>query len=374
MKFSDIPAHENVKRRLTDLVDSDRIPHALLLQGPQGIGKFAMARALAQYIHCTDKQNGDSCGKCPSCIQHQTFNHIDTHFSFPVVKRKSGNTVISDDYISEWKEFLTENPFMDFGNWLSKLGNPTSLPTFYVTESDSLISKLSYTSHSSKYKIVLMWLPERMMEQCANKLLKLIEEPFHDTIFIMTSDTPEEILPTIYSRCQRIDMKRLSDHDIADYLMKNRSVDYNEALAAANISEGSVSGAMKQLDITEESAYHLESFITLMRLAYQRKIVDLRKWAFDIASLGRERQVAFLTYCCRMLRENFIYNIKSPELNYMTSAEDNFSKNFARFVNERNVIQLNRVFDNAIKDISGNTNSKIVMFDVAVKVILLLKR
>lgn len=373
MKFSDIPAHESAKQHLRNLVDDDKIPHAILIEGPQGIGKFAMARALAQYIHCTNRQNGDSCGKCPSCIQHQTFNHIDTHYSFPVVKRKSGSSAISDDYIAEWKEFVDSDPYMDFGNWLSQLGNPATLPTFYVNESDSLISKLSFTAHSSKYKIVLMWLPERMMEQCANKLLKLVEEPFHDSIFIMTSNTPDEILPTIYSRCQRIGLRRLPDKEIAEYLERKLAVNFNNAIAIAHIAEGSISKAVNLLDISEESSQYFNWFVSLMRLSYQRKIVELRKWAFDIASLGRERQIAFLTYCCRMLRENFIYNLQNPQLNYLTTDESIFSRNFARFVNERNVIKLNRVFQNAVTDISGNTNSKIVLFDVAVRVILLLK-
>lgn len=373
MKFSDIPAHESAKQHLRNLVDDDKIPHAILIEGHQGIGKFAMARALAQYIHCTNRQNGDSCGVCPSCIQHQTFNHIDTHYSFPVVKRKSGSSTISDDYIAEWKEFISSDPYMDFENWLSQLGNPTTIPTFYVNESDSLISKLSFTAHSSKYKIVLMWLPERMMEQCANKLLKLIEEPFHDSIFIMTSNTPAEILPTIYSRCQRIALKRLPDKDIAEYLEHKSAVNPNDAMAIAHIAEGSVSKAVNLLNISEESHQYFNWFVSLMRLSYQRKIVELRKWAFDIASYGRERQIAFLTYCCRMLRENFIHNLQNPQLNYLTTDESDFSRNFARFVNERNVIKLNQVFQDAVTDISGNTNSKIVLFDIAIRVILLLK-
>lgn len=374
MRFSDIPGHEQVKERLREMADSGRIPHAILLQGPQGIGKFSMARALAQYIHCTDRHDGDSCGRCPSCIQHQSFNHIDTHFSFPIVKKKgSSAAVISDDYIEQWREFLLADPWMDFSLWLNKLGDPTSQPTFFVSESDSLISKLAFTAHASKYKVVLLWLPERMREDAANKLLKLIEEPFGDTVFIMTSDAPAEILPTIYSRCQRVEMKRLPDDRLSDYLQTTAGVDRQDAMAVAHIAEGSISRALKQLDVADESKQNLEWFIQLMRLAYQRKIVDLRKWANDIASTGRERQIAFLTYCARMLRENFIYNLRQPALNYLNTEEAAFSRNFARFITAENVQKLDRAFNRGITDVAGNTNSKMVFFDLAIHAILLLK-
>lgn len=356
------------------MADTGRIPHAILLQGPQGTGKFALARAFAQYIHCTDRHDGDSCGKCPSCIQHQSFNHIDTYYSFPIVKKKgSTSAVISDDFIEQWREFLLSDPWMDFSQWLNKLGDPTSQPTFFVSESDSLISKLAFTAHASKYKTVLLWLPERMREDSANKLLKLIEEPFGDTVFIMTSDAPAEILPTIYSRCQRIDVKRLDDETLSHYLEQTAGISYQDAMAVSHIAEGSISRALKQLDVEDESKQNLQWFIQLMRLAYQRKIVDLRKWSNEIASTGRERQISFLSYCARMLRENFIYNLHNPSLNYLNTDEASFSRNFARFITADNVLKLNRSFNQAITDISGNTNSKMVFFDLSIHAILLLK-
>lgn len=375
MKFEDIPGQHKVKQRLIDMVDNERIPHAILLQGEQGVGKFALAQALAQYIHCPNRANGDSCGVCPSCRQHASFNHIDTFFSFPVIKKKSSGTPpVSDDFIEEFKHFVVADPMMNFEGWLEELGSPSTLPVMYVTESDTLISKLSFTARSAKYKIVVMWLPERMNEQCANKLLKLIEEPFSDTIFILSSDSPQEILPTIYSRCQRIDVERFTDNDISDFLCKRYSLNPQDALSIAHNAEGSLTKALKQLSTTGINSKYFELFIRLMRSAYARKVADLKAWSAEVSTLGREQQLSFLKYCDRLTRENFIYNLHEHDLTYLNTSEEKFSTKFAPFISERNVQALSRTFNDAVKDIAGNANSKIVLFDVAVRTILLIKQ
>lgn len=375
MKFEDIPGQHKVKQRLIDMVDNERIPHAILLQGEQGVGKFALAQALAQYIHCPNRADGDSCGVCPSCRQHESFNHIDTFFSFPVIKKKSSGTPpVSDDFIEEFKHFVVADPMMNFEGWLEELGSPSTLPVMYVTESDTLISKLSFTARSAKYKIVVMWLPERMNEQCANKLLKLIEEPFSDTIFILSSDSPQEILPTIYSRCQRIDVERFTDNDISDFLCKRFSLNSQDALSIAHNAEGSLTKALKQLSTTGINSKYFELFIRFMRSAYARKVADLKVWSAEVSTLGREQQLSFLKYCDRLTRENFIYNLHEHDLTYLNTSEEKFSTKFAPFISERNVQALSRTFNDAIKDIAGNANSKIVLFDVAVRTILLIKQ
>ena len=373
MKFSDIISHESAKNRLRGFVDSGRIPHAILLEGQQGIGKFALARAFAQYVHCENRVNGDSCGCCPSCIQHQSFNHIDTHFVFPIIKKGSGKSAVSDDYIEEWREFLSQNPYMDFDKWLILLDNINAQPHIFVDESIDLIRKLNYTAHKAKYKIVLLWLPERMKLECANKLLKLIEEPFSDTLFVMVSNDSKQILPTIYSRTQRVELLRLGDDSIANYLVEKFASDPTTALSIAHLAEGNINKAEKEFAVSKEKSQFFEMFVELMRLAYQRKINDLKRWSNDAASLGREPAIQFLNYCQRLIRENFIYNLNVNELNYMNKSEAQFSVNFARFITERNVQKLIEVLNKAQIDISGNANSKIVFFDLAIKVILLLK-
>ena len=372
MKFSDILSHEYAKDRLRRFVEQDKIPHAILIEGESGIGKFALARAFAQYIHCENRQNGDSCGVCPSCIQHQSFNHIDTHFIFPVVKKNSRPT-ISDDYNEEWREFLTNNQYMNFESWLKILDNINAQPHIFVEESVDIIRKLNYTAHKAKYKIVLLWLPERMKNECANKLLKLIEEPFNDTLFIMVSNDAKHILPTIYSRTQRVELLRLGDDIVADYLSKKYALDYTEALSIAHIAEGNISKAEQEINLANDSSYFFKLFVELMRLAYQRKIYDLKQWSYNVSSLGREQEIKFLCYCQRLIRENFIRNLNVGDLNYMNKSELDFSINFARFINERNVVKLIEVLNKAQIDIAGNSNAKIVLFDLSVKIILLLK-
>lgn len=373
MNFASIPAHENVKRQLRDMVADNRIPHAILLHGPAGIGKYAIARAFATYLHCENPVNGDSCGRCPACIQHSSLNHIDTLHVFPVVKTEKLRAPLSDDYIDEFRRFIAASPFMDFEKWTAMLDKKNAQPQIYVSESEQLERKLSVTAAVSRYKIVLIWLPEKMNEQTANKLLKLIEEPFGDTIFILVSNDAASILPTVYSRCRPIEMKRLPDDTVARYLVENAAMDPQDALATAHIAEGDVNRALRTLDATSASRMFFDYFIALMRKAYQRDVRELKKWSNDLAALGREQMIKFYDYSQRLIRENFIYNFNLPELNYMNRDEAKFSKNFARFITENNAPKIIAEMNRAAADIAGNANAKIVNFDFAIKMIILIK-
>lgn len=374
MRFADIPGQEEIKVKLRSIAENDRIPHALLLEGPTGAGKFALARAFAQYIKCENKSDGDSCGCCPSCIRQQAFSDIDTYFVFPVVKReKDTKAPTSDDFLEEWKDYLSGRTYMDFERWTTFFDKKNAQPITYVTESDSLLHKLSYASHNSKYKIVLWWLPEKMNTEAANKLLKIIEEPFEDTLFILTSDNPKLIIETIYSRLQRINVKALNDRTIASELEKKFAIDPADALVIAHNANGNMTAAIRSLDSRNDENDFLESFMSLMRLAYQRKVAELREWANNLTNFGREKEVKFYEYAIRLIRENFILNFNIPDLNYLNRKERDFCKNFARFITERNVEKLIDTFDKAKIDIQGNGNGKIINFDVAIKVILFLK-
>lgn len=372
MRFADIPGHEDIKSRLRDMVDGNHIPHALLLEGPSGTGKFSLARALASYIHCTNRINGDSCGVCESCLQHSSFNHIDTFYSFPVVKKNDYAT--SDDYVVDFREFITKYPYMDFSHWQSKLGNVNARPKIYVEEAATLLDRLNHTARRSKYKIVLMWLPERMQPEAANKLLKVIEEPYADTLFILASNNAAEILPTIYSRTQRIKVRRYSDDEVAAYIEKKLKLDSTEAAAIAALSEGNINNAISAVKNAKTHAKQLDLFMRLMRLAWKRQIRDLRAWSLEVAGLGREAFINFLNYCSRMARDNFMLNIGDNRLVAMTTDEMAFSARFSPFINERNVEAIIAEFDQAANDISMNGNAKMIAFDLAVKMVILLRK
>lgn len=374
MKFSQIPAHDNVKRQLREMVADRRIPHALLLHGPEGIGKFMLARTFSQYLHCqAPTSDGEPCGQCPSCRQHESFNHVDNLYVFPVVKTDKLKAPVSDDYMTEFREFVEANPFMDFERWTGYFEKKNAQPVIYVSESEALEQRLAVTTTVSRYKTVVIWLPEKMNEQTANKLLKLIEEPFADTVFILVSDNASAILPTIYSRCRPIEMKRLSDSDIADYLSSRMAIEPQDALSMAHIAAGDMNAALRAMDATSVSRMFFDYFVSLMRLAYQRDVKGLKEWSNELAGLGREQEIKFYDYARRLIRENFVFNFKVPELNYLNRTEAKFSEKFARFITENNVERIIAEMDRAAADIAGNANGKIVNFDFAIKMIILIK-
>ena len=373
MRFADVVGHAGAKDRLIKMAVEGRLPHALLLSAPEGSGEMMLARALAQFIHCTGREPNaaDSCGRCPSCLQHQSLNHADLHFVFPVLKKKSQDTV-SEDWMADWRDFLKDDPWMDFRRWQSSLGNPNGQPKIYVHDAEALRRKMSLSARSSNLNIALIWLPEKMQPETANKLLKLIEEPEPGTMFILVSNSPAEILPTIYSRCQRIELRRLADTEVAQVLAAGTAPDADH-IAAARLSEGNVIAAREALTDSHSSQEFLELFMQLMRMAYARKIGELKKWSETVAESGRDAECRFLDYCQRMVRENFIFNLHIDELNYMTEAEQQFSTRFCPFINERNVEQIISELNEAETDIRGNGNAKIVLFDLAIKMIMLLK-
>lgn len=372
MRFSDVIGHSSAKSRLIEMVDSGHLPHALLLISPPGSGEVMLGRALAQFIHCTGRKPGDtdSCGVCPSCRQHQSLNHADLHFSFPILKRgTAAKDTVCDDWATEWREFITADPWMDMRKWPVMLGKPDGQPIIYEAEADALRRKMALSARSSDINICLMWLPERMNDAAANTLLKLIEEPEEGTLFILVSNSSADVLPTIYSRCQRVELRRLSDEDIA--LALGEGLNPADALAAAHVAEGNFLSARDALG-SDENRRNLDLFMRLMRLAYARKVGDLKIWSEEVASLGRLSTCRFLEYCQRMVRENFIMNLRVPALNYLTEAEQQFSARFFPFINERNVEWLIQEFNDAEIDIRGNGSAKIVLFDLAIKIIMLI--
>jgi DNA polymerase-3 subunit delta' len=369
MSIKEVIGQQEVWNRLMKMAQENRIPHALMFCGPEGCGKLAMALAFASYLL------GDS-------PMLNKWEHPDLHFTYPTIKTSdmSGDhTPVSDDFIREWREMLLKDgAYVLIGEWIQKMGksdadlNKQAIIT--AEESDDLAKKLIMMSSQGGYKISLIWLPERMNQQSANKILKLLEEPPRQTLFLLVSEQPELLLETIRSRTQRIDFKKIATEDIEQALIERRALEPNMAHRIARIANGNWNAALEELNAGNEKRQHLDMFIMLMRLAYMRNIHDLKKWSEVVSTFGREKQKRMLDYFMHMLRESFMYNFRQPELNYMTQEEENFAKNFARFINEANIIDISNLFEESKRFISQNANPKIVFFDMALKIIVLLLR
>ena len=366
MKFSEIRWYKPTTDALRRMADTGRIPHALLLSGQPGIGKMLVARAFAQYVHCTDRQGGEACGKCPDCLQHQSMNHPDMHFVYPVFKKDSGRTAIATDFFENWKAFIAENPYMEPEKWPEALGADNKQPIIYKDESAEILRVASMSAFSSDKKIFVIWQPEKMNQEAANKLLKILEEPFADTIFILVSNAPSLILPTIFSRTARINMHRPSDSEISVFLQE-KGFSEADAEYVAHLSEGNVARALGNGGGREEEQEFGEIFRDMMRKAYVRDAASLKASTETIAAMKREKSRHFLSYSARMIRENFIYNFGISSLNRMTPEEETFSSRFAPFIHTGNVGRMEREFSRAETDIARNANAKIVLFDLAIK-------
>lgn len=373
MYFRDIIGQEEAKRRLLKEAQEGRTPHARLFCGPEGTGKLPLAIAYARYLCCTNRGEDDACGRCPSCVKFDKLAHPDLHFVFPVVKRKNKDTV-SDDYMAEWREMLSKNPYTNLSLWLKEMGAENQQAQIYVKESDEIVRKLSLKSSEGGWKAVIVWLPEKMNTECGNKLLKLLEEPPEQTVFLLVSEEPDALLTTIQSRTQRFNLYGIEEGEMARRLCSQYGLTEKDATDIAHRSGGSFVKAMEAIHLNEDNEWFFELFVSLMRLSYQRKIREMKQWAETLAAAGRERQKQFLLYAQRMIRENFVYNFGTPSLNYLNEEEQTFSGRFAPFVNERNVIGLMDELEEAQRHIEQNVNARMVFFDLALKTIVLLVR
>lgn len=374
MKFADIPGNSNTKRALIELTDQDRIPHAIMLCGPAGIGKMLLARTFVSYVHCTDRRNGEPCGTCAACRQHASFNNPDTHFIYPIVKSEKNKILLSTDRIEEWRRMLTENPAMQPERWLDILEAGNSRPAIYVNDAEYIVSAEAMSNYAAEYKFFIIWLPEKMNPQAANKLLKVIEEPTPGTVFILVSNQPDEVLSTISSRTQRFNMSPLTRDEIADYMMRRYGLKDYEAFELSRLAEGRLSKADEVAGFSEEKEEMEALFREIMRNAYSKKLGVLKDLSEKTAAFGREKLLRFLDYMAHVTRENFIYNMKMPQLSALTRKEEEFSKRFSPFINHSNVEDIITEIGRARNDISRNANAKIVMFDLFLLIIGFLLR
>lgn len=381
MQFSEVIGQQEARDRLLRLAADGRVPHAMMFTGPKGSGKMALALAFACYLL------GERMGDLPSTVPLAAvanaeamlakWQHPDLYFTFPVIRPKgtsSDRQVTSDDFLREWRQMLSESVYFTMDQWMRRMEAENQQAMIYEAESDALNRKLSVKSSQGGYKVCVVWLPERMNLSSANKMLKLLEEPPLNTVFLLVSEEPSRLLETIRSRVQRFEVRGIDSADIARALVERRGIDAEMAGRMARAAGGNWLKAIEEFDADNENRQFFDLFVTLMRKAYMRDLKELKKWSETVAGYGRERQRRMLTYFLRMVRESFVYNFGLADLNYMTRGEESFAQNFARFVNERNVVEMAEKIQRTIRDIGQNANAKIQFFNLATDMIILLKR
>lgn len=374
MYFKDIVGQSGVKERLIKSAREGFIPHAQLFCGPEGVGKLPLALAYAQYLNCENPSETDSCGVCPSCKKYDNLAHPDLHFVFPIVKKAAKKKEVCDDYIVEWREMFESTLYFSYHQWLTNIEAENSQGVIYAKESEEIVRKLSLKIYEAKFKVMVVWLPEKMHEACANKLLKIIEEPTPNTVFLLVSDAPDMIIGTIQSRSQRINIPAIEKADIEKELIAKYNINEVDAENIAHLSRGSFVKALETISLDEENKYFFELFVNMMRSSYARNIKSIKAIAADLAGIGRERQKSYLMYSQKMIREYFVSNLQQPEIVYLNNSENAFGVRFAPFINERNIMDFMQELSLAEMHIEQNVNARMVFFDLCLKVTMLLKR
>ena len=375
MNFSQIPGQKEIKAKLLRSVKEERVSHAQLFTGPEGCGSMAMALAYARYVSCENRTDYDSCGTCKSCVKYEKLIHPDLHFVFPVIKGKKATDPVSDNYLEEWREFVKRSPYFTLNNWMDSIEVGNAQGMIFASEASEIIKKLSLKTFESDYKIMIIWLPEKMHQATANKLLKMIEEPPEKTLFLLVSEEPDKVIPTILSRCQLVKVPSFNSSDIEKYLTDRFSIAPDKASDISRVSNGNITRAIELCENEDSSLANLERFKSLMRFAWKRDIVSIINWSEEISTTGREAQKNFISFSMRLLRENLMLSLNQLKnsLVSLTGEEATFSKNFHPFINQNNIYPLTEEFNLVYSHIESNGNAKIIFLDLALKVTRLIR-
>ncbi|APX98920.1 DNA polymerase-3 subunit delta' [Lacinutrix venerupis] len=381
MLFSEIIGQTHIKKHLTTSVDNGRVPHAQLFIGPEGSGTLPMAIAYAQYVLCSNTNGKNNNGNEACNLKFKNFSHPDLHFAFPVTTNdKIKRHPVSSHFLEEWRDLLTKQPYGNLFDWYKQLGVDNKQGQIGVDEAQDIIKSLSLKSYEGGYKIMLIWMADRMNTAAANKLLKLIEEPPNKTIFILIAEEEEQIINTIRSRCQILHFPPLAEVDIKNALIKNYSLNETIATKLAHQANGNYNKACDLVYSDSEDTQFEDWFIFWIRSAFKAKgnkaaIHDLIKWSEDIAKTGRETQKHFLNFCLDFFRQALLLNYNAEELVYMEVKNEKFKlENFAPFVHNNNILDISNEIQDAIYHIERNGNSKIILTDLSIKLTRLLHK
>lgn len=370
MRFSDIIGQQELKRHLTDSIDKGRISHAQLFTGKAGAGTLPLAIAYAQYLNCPNRKDGDSCGVCPSCQQIAQSAHPDVHFIYPVNKqgKKSGEVVLSAEFLPLWREIMSQSGgYFTRQEWYEKLDLGKTLQgVISAKEADEIIRRLSFKSFQSKYKVVIIWQAETMNEEAANKILKILEEPWENTIFLLVAERSDLLLKTILSRTQETSVPSLRVEDLTT--LSHGSEQERRSMARLAAGDLIQMRRMVQGEGDELREECFELFCRLMRLSYNDKHLELLDWADEVAQLSREQQRQMLTHSSRLLREAYMLHAGLGQISYLWGEEAKFCNNFAPFIGNQNIEILISEIESAMRQINQNGNARIVFTHFALAV------
>ncbi len=381
MLFSDILGQDHIKKHLTFSVDNGRVPHAQLFVGPEGSGTLPLAIAYAQYILCSN-QNSENNGGNEACnLKFANFSHPDLHFAYPVTTNdKVKSRPVSSHFLMEWRKLLTEQPYGNLFDWYQMLGVENKQGQIGVDEAAEIVKSLSLKSYEGGYKVMIIWMAEKMNVACANKLLKLLEEPPDKTVFLLISEDEEQLLTTIKSRCQILHFPPLSEEAIKLGLIKKFNIEDSVAAKIAHQSNGNFNKACDLVYQDSEDLQFEEWFVHWIRSAFKAKgnksaIHDLISWSEEIAKTGRETQKQFLHFCVDFFRQAMLVNYNVHDLVYLETKTNDFDLNkFAPFVHENNILSINNELQEAIYHIERNGNSKLILTDLSIKLTRLLHK
>jgi DNA polymerase-3 subunit delta' len=374
MYFRDIIGLTDIKKHLIESVQKGYIPHARMLYGAEGIGKLPLAISYARYLNCINPSDTDACGKCSSCSKFDKLAHPDLHFAFPMVQKKAEKLLVCDNYLPQWRSFLSENTYFNLNKWLLYINAKNAQGMIYAQESEEIIRKLNLKIYEAKYKIIIVWLPEKMNLECANKLLKMIEEPPAHTIFLLVSEDLDKVIPTIKSRCQPIYIRPIEQSEMIGAIQNNYNLTLSDAQSVAHIANGSYYKAMELIESNEEAQFLLDLFDRMMSASFSKKIKAIKQIAEELSRTGREVQKSFLEYSLRMFREYFINNLNVPELVYLNRNEERIGNQYSSAIHEENIEILTHEFSLAHRQIEQNGNAKIIFLDLCLKLTMLIKK
>lgn len=364
MQFSAVIGQKELKADLIKEVQQDKISHAQLFLGKPGYGTLPMAIAFAQYVLCENKQENDSCGTCNSCLKVDKLQHADLHFTFPVVQKDSK---ISDGFLENWRGQIVDSPYFNLDNWRERILGKT-MPIIGAAESDSIIKKLSLRSYEGGYKILIVWGIETMNLSCANKLLKMIEEPPAKTLILIVSEDQEKILQTILSRTQIVKVPRIDITSLSKYISEKHGLNTMNADSLAARSDGSFIEAKEYLGNGEAADRNRELFIGLMRVCYKKDVIQMMDWSSEVSSLHKTNQQIFVRYALHMVRQSILRNYTEDHLTRVSSEEDAFLQNFAKFITGNNVYDFMDIFDKAHYHLDRNANANILFMNLCFQV------